>query len=277
MDTNNPVTLLAPLQPTGGAPTLPTPPANLTWRSLDQKIDLFMEANNQQTPSAQDVLCLLNAARTEQQLSESSSLCLSLASHDSPLSLASRYHSGVSGIEDQTEVEIQALARTTTCYICKKPDHIAPNFPSKRPGPPQNQTQGQRSYNQLKPPYIRPMQPEINRPPGHRPVTSINTSKNTRPAADLPNFKAKMISPDIFAEEVPEDYTFENKNLSADPSFKQLSFQEVPSGKLRLRSMFNGVTNTWPVSEPRRFPSLANIYVPVHFQPVPLGSIQPDA
>ncbi|KNZ47661.1 hypothetical protein VP01_6244g2, partial [Puccinia sorghi] len=116
-----------------------------------------MEANNQQTPSAQDVLRLLDAARTEQRLSESSSLCLSLASQDSPLSLASCNNSGISGIEDQTEVEIQTLARMTRCYICKKPDHIAPNCPRKRFGPPQNQTQRQRSYNQLVhfPPFLK--------------------------------------------------------------------------------------------------------------------------
>ncbi|KNZ43693.1 hypothetical protein VP01_9971g1, partial [Puccinia sorghi] len=105
-------------------------------QALDQKIDLFMAANDQQTPPPQDVFRLLDAAWIEQQLFESSRVQEAQSLHTTLASRNTSSDSCVAGPQDHQEIEVNAVGKRLICYICKKPDHIAPNCPQKKRGNP---------------------------------------------------------------------------------------------------------------------------------------------
>ncbi|KNZ63685.1 uncharacterized protein VP01_1112g4 [Puccinia sorghi] len=77
--------------------------------SVDQKIKLLMESHDYQTPLSQDV----------------------------PRFLCSQNQTTTSGVKFSAR-----------CYICCKPDYLAPNCPNKRPGGPTGQSFQKKSFNQ---------------------------------------------------------------------------------------------------------------------------------
>jgi hypothetical protein len=196
--------------------------------AFDQKVELFMETHDYQHPSAQEMLRLLDATRTEQKLAEDNRMTDSTSLR---LDLASRPNVDKSETTEDREVNALAINKLPKCYICKKPGHIAPDCPSKKRGTPQTLRHPQSrmsphpfppcsvTYNFDKLPYIRPLQPEAQ----------ASTSSSTPPrdsSKTLPKqVEAKMIDPDIFAEE--EEYVFEPKDVSAEPSGMRFNLREL--------------------------------------------------
>jgi hypothetical protein len=101
-------------------------------QSVDQKVDLFMETHDYAVPSGQDVLRFVDAARTEQCLAKSSRSSKTNSLH---VSLASQPGLNDSSSQQGTKIDVQAIGKPTRCYICNKPDHLAPDCPSKQRGP----------------------------------------------------------------------------------------------------------------------------------------------
>ncbi|KNZ52609.1 uncharacterized protein VP01_3501g1, partial [Puccinia sorghi] len=202
-------------------------------QALNTKVNLFMEAHGHQLPSTQDILRFLDAARTKQHLAKSSR-----SSETSSLqtSLASQEHSSTSNPSDQAEMEFNAMTKTTQCYICKKPDHLAPNCLHKKcgvPAPTVLQIHSPMSYlpclitynydNTL---YVRPLQPE----PGRTPSIHANFPNPTRHPRANPirsPIGVKQIDSNLFTEEPEESLVFENKNLSLEPTFKRFDVREI--------------------------------------------------
>ncbi|KAA1120272.1 hypothetical protein PGTUg99_003334 [Puccinia graminis f. sp. tritici] len=126
-----------------------------------------------------------------------------------------------------------ALSKNTRCYICKKPGHIAPDCPAKKRGvnqtnPPvrTNQNSGPYppcsvTYNFDQLPYIRPLQTESKAP---------NTASAKKAPAKHPSraVEAKLINPDIFAEDEEENhFVFETEDLSAKPSGNRFNLRNL--------------------------------------------------
>ncbi|EFP93645.2 uncharacterized protein PGTG_19594 [Puccinia graminis f. sp. tritici CRL 75-36-700-3] len=198
--------------------------------AFDQKIELFMSTHDYAHPSFQDMLRLLDATRSEQKLNDDNRLSETASFR---LDLASRTDSAAAEAPEDSKVNAMALSKNTKCYICKKPGHIAPDCPAKKRGvnqtnPPAclNQNPGPSppcsvTYNFDQLPYIRPLQPESKAP---------NTASTKKVPDKHPSraVEAKLINPDIFAEDEEENhFVFETEDLSAEPSGNRFNLRSL--------------------------------------------------
>jgi hypothetical protein len=205
-------------------------------QSVDQKVTLFMESHKGQMPSSQDILQFINAARTEAKLAESAQQKETLLLQ---VNLASRPGSSVSGQSNVQEVDAWALSKTARCYICNKIDHLAPECPNKKWGhaaKPNNQLTGNAhtnpsfppcsiTYNFDRAPYVNPLQPgpihqqtPRTAPPNHQKPTG--TKDTTKPV------ETRMMNPDLFANDDDKTYTFEQEDLSVEPTFERFNIRQ---------------------------------------------------
>ncbi|KAA1070050.1 hypothetical protein PGTUg99_004544 [Puccinia graminis f. sp. tritici] len=198
--------------------------------AFDQKIELFMSTHEYAHLSFQDMLRLLDATRSEQKLNDDNRLSETASFR---LDLASRTDSATAEVPEDSKITAMALSKNTRCYICKKPGHIAPDCPAKKRGvnqtnPPvrTNQNSGPYppcsvTYNFDQLPYIRPLQPESKAP---------NTASAKKAPAEHPSraVEAKLINPDIFAEDEEENhFVFETEDLSAEPSGNRFNLRNL--------------------------------------------------
>jgi hypothetical protein len=122
-------------------------------QSVDQKVDLYMETHDYQVPTGQDVICFVDAARTEQRLADSSR---SSKSNLLRMSLASRTEPDDSSTKHVEEIKARAVRKESRCYICNKTGHLAPECPIKRRGG-QPQSRPRLALSLLVMPATRPM------------------------------------------------------------------------------------------------------------------------
>ncbi|KNZ54893.1 uncharacterized protein VP01_2821g1 [Puccinia sorghi] len=118
--------------------------------------------------------------------------------------------------QDHQEIEVNAVGKQPICYICKKPDHVAPNCPQKRgnsPGQPtvsrptqhfQNYPPCSITYNYNRPPYIRPLQPGVAQ------QSSLQVAKPSPPPAKHASVETRLVDANLFAKDVDKNYVFEN-------------------------------------------------------------------
>jgi hypothetical protein len=204
-------------------------------QSVDQKVDLYLETHNFNLPTAQDMLRFVDAARTEARLANTSK---SSDVNSLRVSLASRTDCEDASADNLSPVNAWALAKVPKCFICKRTDYLAPDCPNKRrsnnapmrpspfsghPYPPCSIT-----YNFDKAPYVRPLQPETA-PPRQAPRNPQQMNRQPRqPSSQTPAaIEAKLMSTDLFADNVDKDFTFENEEPLIKPSFNRLDLREV--------------------------------------------------
>jgi hypothetical protein len=211
-------------------------------QAVNQKVALFMESRDYELPSLQDMLQFIDATRTKQKLAEASRMT---ETHSLHVHVPSRTSSSTMRIEDTQAIEARAVNKTTRCYICNRPDHLAPDCPNKRqgqstrPGGPAGPNQRGSAefppcsvtYNFDKMPYIRPMQPEQARQSSGPRITPPNQKKTTDSADSSKVVAARMINPDLFANDEEECETFEQESLSTKPVFDRFNIRKISVDK----------------------------------------------
>ncbi|PLW07364.1 hypothetical protein PCASD_25562 [Puccinia coronata f. sp. avenae] len=198
-------------------------------QAVDHKVKLFMESHQYELPSSQDMLQFIDAARTEQRLTEAYP---STESHTFQMNLANRLEPSAAKMDEGQSIKACAVGKNPRCYICNKPNHLAPDYPNKRRGQPTRQSgppaptpRGHPAfppcsitYNFDRALYVRPLQPDQP----HQTTSSKITPPNRKETggSNSKAIEAQMINPDLFADDDEESYTFEQEPLSVEPPFK---------------------------------------------------------
>ncbi|KAA1099446.1 hypothetical protein PGT21_050004 [Puccinia graminis f. sp. tritici] len=175
------------------------------------------------------MLRLLDATWMEQKLADENKMA---DTNSLRVEVAPRSNSGSEDLSEIQEIGAMAISRASRCYICKKTGHIAPNCPAKKRGvvnparPSVNPNTSRTfppcsvTYNFDKMPYIRPLQPEAKNDKQIQP-------RPEQPTALPQTVNAKLINPDIFAEEDDATHVFETEDLSAEPSGNRFNLREL--------------------------------------------------
>ncbi|PLW43313.1 hypothetical protein PCASD_06154 [Puccinia coronata f. sp. avenae] len=198
-------------------------------QAVDHKVELFMESHQYELPSSQDMLQFIDAARTEQRLTEAYP---STESHTFQMNLANRLEPSAAKMDEGQSIKACAVGKNPRCYICNKPNHLAPDYPNKRRGQPTRQSgppaptpRGHPAfppcsitYNFDRALYVRPLQPDQP----HQTTLSKITPPNRQETrgSNSKAIEAQMINPDLFADDNEESYTFEQEPLSVEPPFE---------------------------------------------------------
>jgi hypothetical protein len=87
------------------------------------------------------------------------------------------------------------------------------------------------TYNYTRLPYVSPLQPGDLTPTPTRKQPAQTAPKppktSSQPNNATQDVDAKLLSHDLFADEEPEDYTFENEELLAEPQLDCFDVREV--------------------------------------------------
>ncbi|KNZ54819.1 hypothetical protein VP01_2845g2 [Puccinia sorghi] len=77
------------------------------------------------------------------------------------------------------------------------------------------------TYNYNRPPYVRPLQPGVAQ------QSSSQVAKPSPPPAKHTSVKTRLVDANLFAEDVDENYVFENEDISLEPSIDCLDIREL--------------------------------------------------
>jgi hypothetical protein len=158
---------------------------------------------------------------------------------------------------DASNVEAQAIHKNPCCYICNKPNHLAPDCPNEKreqstqplgpPGPSQRNNSAflpcSITYNFDRTPYVRPLQPDLPRQAQSNRITPPNHKETASPKPKA--VEACMINPDLFANDKDKCYTFEQEALSIKPLLARFNLRS-PLTKMDRRQY--GTWAPWTTS-----------------------------